>query len=105
MKIFFKMLCLTLGLGISSLSWAEEPLKIGFVYVTSTGEAGWSYQHDQGRLHIEKVFGDKIKTTYIENVAEGPDAERVITQLAQSGHKLIFTTSFGFMNTAHGSDS
>jgi len=87
-----------LSLSIPTFSFAEEPLKVGFVYVTSTGEAGWSHQHDQARLHIEKVFGDKIKTTFIENVAEGPDAERVITQLAQSGHKVIFTTSFGFMN-------
>jgi len=98
MKNIFKMLCFTLSLSISTFSWAAEALKVGFVYVTSTGEAGWSYQHDQARLNLEKVFGDKIKTTFIENVAEGPDAERVITQLAQSGHKLIFTTSFGFMN-------
>jgi len=96
---FFKILCLTLG--FSSFAWSQhtdEPLKIGFVYVSSTGEAGWTHTHDQARLNLEKVFGDKIKTTFIENVAEGPDAERVITQLAQSGHKLIFTTSFGFMN-------
>jgi len=98
MKSIFKMLCLTIGLGFSVFSAAEEPLKVGFVYVSSTGEAGWTYSHDQARLNLEKVYGDKIKTTFIENVAEGPDAERVITQLAQSGHKLIFTTSFGFMN-------
>jgi len=98
MKKIFKMLCLTLTLGFSAFSHAEEPLKIGFVYVSSTGEAGWTYTHDQARLNLEKVYGDKIKTTFIENVAEGPDAERVITQLAQSGHKLIFTTSFGYMN-------
>ena len=95
----FKMLCLTLSLSVSALSHAdEEPLKVGFVYVSSTGEAGWTYTHDEARLNLEKVFGDKVKTTFIENVAEGPDAERVITQLAQSGHKLIFTTSFGYMN-------
>jgi len=98
MKNIIKMLCLTLTLAFSAFSYAEEPLKVGFVYVSSTGEAGWTHTHDQARLNLEKVFGDKIKTTFIENVAEGPDAERVITQLAQSGHKLIFTTSFGFMN-------
>jgi len=98
MNNIFKMLCLTLTLGFSALSHAEEPLKVGFVYISSTGEAGWTYTHDQARLNLEKVFGDKVKTTFIENVAEGPDAERVITQLAQSGHKLIFTTSFGYMN-------
>jgi simple sugar transport system substrate-binding protein len=76
---------------------AADPLKVGFVYVGPIGDHGWSYQHDQGRLAIEKQFGDKVKTTYVENVSEGPDAERVIQQLAQS-NDLIFTTSFGFMN-------
>lgn len=99
MSKIFKMLCLTLSLSFAAFSHADdEPLKVGFVYVSSTGEAGWTYTHDEARLNLEKVFGDKIKTTFIENVAEGPDAERVITQLAQSGHKLIFTTSFGYMN-------
>lgn len=77
---------------------AADPFKVGFVYVGPIGDHGWSYQHDQGRLAVEKQFGDKVKTTYVENVAEGADAERVINQLAQSGHDLIFTTSFGFMN-------
>lgn len=77
---------------------AEDPLKVGFVYVGPIGDHGWSYQHDQGRLSAEKHFGDKIKTTYVENVAEGADAERVIRNLAKTGHDLIFTTSFGFMN-------
>ncbi|MDX6751535.1 BMP family ABC transporter substrate-binding protein [Geminicoccaceae bacterium 1502E] len=77
---------------------AEEPLKIGFVYVGPVGDHGWSYQHDQGRLAVEKEFGEKVKTSFVENVSEGPDAERVIRQLASSGHELIFTTSFGFMN-------
>ena len=54
--------------------------------------------HDQGRQQLEKEFGDKIKTSFVENVAEGPDAERVIRQLAEAGNQLIFTTSFGFMN-------
>lgn len=98
MKNMFKILCLMLSLSISAFSFAKDPLKIGFVYVSSTGEAGWTYTHDQARLNLENVFGDKIETTFIENVAEGPDAERVITQLAQSGHELIFTTSFGYMN-------
>lgn len=75
-----------------------DPLKIGFVYVTPVGEAGWSYSHDLGRKAIEAKFGDKVETTYVEAVAEGADAERVITQLAKSGNDLIFTTSFGYMN-------
>ncbi|WP_026363258.1 BMP family ABC transporter substrate-binding protein [Methylopila sp. M107] len=77
---------------------ADEPLKIAFVYVGPIGDHGWSYQHEVGRKAVEKEFGDKVKTTYVENVSEGPDAERVIAQLAQAGNKLIFTTSFGFMN-------
>lgn len=77
---------------------ADEPLKVGFVYVGPIGDHGWTYQHDQGRLAVEKQFGDKVETTYIENVPEGADAERVIRKLAQDGNKLIFTTSFGFMN-------
>jgi simple sugar transport system substrate-binding protein len=77
---------------------AEAPLKIGFVYVSPVGDAGWTYQHDLARRHLEKVYGDKIKTTFVESVPEGADAERVIRQLAADGNTLIFTTSFGYMN-------
>ncbi len=76
---------------------AAEKLKIGFVYIGPVGDFGWTYQHDQGRKAVEKEFGDKVETTYVENVPEGPDAERVIEQLARAGNKLIFTTSFGYM--------
>ena len=82
----------------SALAAAHEKTKVGFVYVGPTGDFGWTYEHDLGRQAIEKEFGDKVETTYVENVAEGPDAERVIRQMAQSGHDLIFTTSFGYMN-------
>ncbi|MCG6202406.1 BMP family ABC transporter substrate-binding protein [Psychromonas antarctica] len=74
------------------------PLKVGFVYVSPVGEAGWTYTHDVARKYLEEKFGDKIKTTFVESVAEGADAERVITQLAKSGNDLIFSTSFGYMN-------
>jgi basic membrane protein A and related proteins len=77
---------------------AAGKVKIGFVYVGPIGDHGWSYQHHQGLLALKKEFGDKIETTYVEKVSEGPDAERVIQQLAQKGHNIIFTTSFGFMN-------
>jgi basic membrane protein A and related proteins len=77
---------------------AEEPLKVGFVYVGPVGDAGWTYAHDQGRLVMEKALGDKVKSTYVENVPEGADAERVIRKLATEGNKVIFTTSFGYMN-------
>jgi basic membrane protein A and related proteins len=72
--------------------------KVGFIYVGPIGDHGWSYQHHQGLLAVNKEFGDKVETTYVENVSEGPDAERVIDQLVQSGNSMIITTSFGFMN-------
>jgi simple sugar transport system substrate-binding protein len=73
------------------------PLKVGFVYVTPITEAGWVRQHDDGRKAVEAALGAQVKTTYVENVPEGPDAERVIRDLAQQGHQLIFTPSFGYM--------
>ena len=89
----------TAALALSGpLAAQDDPVKVGFVYVGPVGDFGWNYQHDQGRKAVEEHFGDKVETTYLENVAEGPDAERAIRQLAQSGHDLIFTTSFGFMN-------
>ena len=77
--------------------YAAEKLKVGFIYTGPIGDLGWSYQHDLGRKAMEKALGDKVETTFLENVPEGPDAERSIEQLARTGHKLIFTTSFGFM--------
>ncbi len=85
------------GLMMATSAYAAE-LQVGFVYVGPVGDFGWSYQHDQGRLAVEKEFGDAVETTYVESVPEGPDAERVIRQLAASGHGLIFTTSFGYMD-------
>lgn len=76
----------------------DEPLKVGFIYVGPVGDGGWTYQHDQGRLAIEAEFGDRVETTFIESVPEGADAERALTQLALAGNKLIFATSFGFMD-------
>jgi len=80
--------------------WAEAQTKpkVSFVYVGPIGDHGWSYQHHQGLQSIKAEFGDKIDSNYVENVSEGPDAERVIDQLASSGSSIIFTTSFGFMN-------
>ncbi|MET3135871.1 basic membrane protein A [Undibacterium sp. GrIS 1.2] len=79
-------------------AFAAEPLKVAFVYLGPVGDGGWTFQHDQGRLAIEKEFGAKIKTTFVENVPETADAERIIRQLAVDGNKLIFTTSFGYMD-------
>jgi simple sugar transport system substrate-binding protein len=83
--------------GVSGASAAEK-LKAAWVYVGPVGDFGYSYQHDQGRLAVEKALGDKVQTTFVENVPEGPDAERAIERLARDGNKLIFTTSFGFMD-------
>ena len=86
-----------LALGLAGATMAE-PTKVGFVYVGPVGDGGWTYEHDQGRLAVEAEFGDDVETVYVENVAEGPDAERVITQMALQGADLIFTTSFGYMD-------
>lgn len=94
----FSALALAAGAATALPARAADPLKIGFVYVGPIGDHGWTYQHDQGRLAVEAAFGDKVETTYVESVAEGADAERVITQLARAGNGLIFTTSFGYMN-------
>ena len=78
---------------------AAEPFKVGFIYVAPIGDAGWTYQHELGRKALVAALGDAVKTTYVENVPEeGADAERVIRKLATEGNKLIYTTSFGFMN-------
>ena len=87
-----------IALVVANAAWAEDPMKVGFVYVGPVGDHGWTYQHDQGRLAVEAHFGDAVETTYVENVNEGVDAERVIRNMAATGHDLIFTTSFGFMN-------
>ncbi|HBK05923.1 MAG TPA: BMP family ABC transporter substrate-binding protein [Acetobacteraceae bacterium] len=77
---------------------AADPLKVGFIYLGPVGDFGWTYQHDIARKAAVEHFGDKIKTTYVENVAEGPDSEKVLNDLANQGNKLIFATSFGYMN-------
>jgi basic membrane protein A and related proteins len=76
---------------------SNEPIKAGFVYVSPITEAGWTRQHDEGRKAVERALGDQVKTTFVADVPEGADAERVIRDLAQQGHKIIFTPSFGYM--------
>lgn len=90
---------------LSAAAAEPVPLKVGFVYVAPLTDTGWVRQHDQGRLAMERALNadakaralPPVQTTYVENVAEGPDAERVIRDLAQQGHRLIFTPSFGYM--------
>lgn len=77
---------------------AAEPLKAGFVYIGPTGDHGWTYAHDVGRKQVEAQSGGKVQTTFVENVPETADAERVFRDMAQKGHKVVFATSFGYMN-------
>jgi basic membrane protein A len=76
------------------------PLKVAFVYVSPIGEAGWTFEHDQGRLAMQKALGARVQTTVVEAVAEGADAERVMRDLASQGHGLIVATSFGYLEPA-----
>jgi len=87
---------LTSVLGVAG--GTPEALKVGFIYVGPVGDYGWSYAHDQGRKYLETTLPD-VQTTYVESVPEGADAERVLTQLARSGHKVIVATSYGYMDT------
>jgi basic membrane protein A len=75
-----------------------EPLKIGFAYVGPVGDAGWTFAHDRARLAVEKEFGDKVATSKAESVPEGPDAERVLRDMVGQGNRLIFGTTFGYMD-------
>ena len=85
-------------IGLSALcSAAGSPLKVAFVYVGPISDGGWSYQHHLGKLAVDKEFGSRVATTYVESVPETADAERVIRQLAAKDNQVIFTTSFGYM--------
>ncbi|GAB3242848.1 BMP family ABC transporter substrate-binding protein [Chitinimonas naiadis] len=80
------------------LAQAADPAKIGFVYIGPTGDHGWTYSHDQGRKAVEAKLGSKVSTSFVENVPETADAERVFRDLAQKGYKVVYATSFGYMN-------
>ena len=77
---------------------SNEATKVGFVYLTTPGDHGWTYAHEVARQDVEKHFGNKVETTFVENVPEGPDSARVIRELAKQGNEIIFTTSFGYMD-------
>ena len=85
-------------LATPSIARAAGPLKVAFVYVSPVGDAGWTFQHELGRRAVDAALGAAVKTSFVENVEEGADAERVIRKLASDGNDLIFTTSFGYMN-------
>lgn len=94
----------TAAAGVSTLALPrlgraqQDHVRAAFVYVGPVGDHGWTYRHDVARRDVEAALGDKVTTTFVENVSEGPDAERVIRQLAADGNDIVFTTSFGFMN-------
>ena len=98
MNLFKTLAIVVLSVLITFSVQAGDKLKVGFIYVGPVGDHGWTYMHDQGRLQVEKELGDKVETTYVENVPEGADAERVITQMALQGVDIIFATSFGYMD-------
>ena len=85
-------------LGVSIGSANADPKKVGFIYIGPPGDHGWTYMHDVGRQYMESQLGDAVTSTYIENVPENADAVRAIRKLAASGHDLIFTTSFNYMD-------
>lgn len=96
-KLMMSAAVLAVALGMSAASAAaQEKLKACWVYVGAIGDFGWTYQHNQGRLAVEKELGDKVQTIFVENVPEA-DSERAIERLAREGCGIVFTTSFGFM--------
>ncbi len=98
MKLLPKLLAsaaLAAGLALP-VTAQDDPFQVGFIYIGTPGDYGWTYEHDQGRLAVEEHFGDRVETVYLENVPEGADAERAITQMILGGADMIFTTSFGY---------
>lgn len=96
----FAALAFFCGHNPNALAQGQAPLKVGFVYVSPVGQSGWSYQHDLGRQAMQAALGGQVRTTVVEAVAEGPDSERVMRDLASQGHGLIFATSFGYLEPA-----
>src|SRR6202142_242730 len=98
-KAFFAAAAALLLAGsMSSGAWAADKLKVGFIYLGPVGDLGWTYQHELARQALVKECGDKVETTFLENGPEGPDAQGAVEQLVRAGNKLIFTTSFGYMD-------
>jgi simple sugar transport system substrate-binding protein len=86
-------------LGMAMGASAADKVKVGFIYVGPIGDHGWTYRHDIGRQQVEEAYGDKVETTFVESVPEGPDAERVMRNMAKGGADIIFATSFGYMQS------
>lgn len=99
MTLWKKLVLGVSALALASAAAAQAPLKMAWVYVGPIGDGGWTYAHDLGRKEVEKKLGAKVQTTYVESVPEGADAERVIRDLAAKGNQIVFTTSFGYMES------
>ncbi|PBB85697.1 MULTISPECIES: BMP family ABC transporter substrate-binding protein [unclassified Mesorhizobium] len=97
-KLLIALMTTAAALSLAATAQAADKLKACWVYTGPIGDFGYSYQHDQGRLEVEKALGDKVETAYLENVSEGPDADRAFERLAREKCKIIFGTSFGFMD-------
>jgi basic membrane protein A len=97
-KLLIALMTTAAALSLAATAQAADKLKACWVYTGPIGDFGYSYQHDQGRLEVEKALGDKVETAYLENVSEGPDADRAFERLARENCKIIFGTSFGFMD-------
>ena len=97
-RLLIALMTTAAAMSLAVTAEAADKLKACWVYTGPIGDFGYSYQHDQGRLEVEKALGDKVETAYLENVSEGPDADRAFERLAREGCKLIFGTSFGFMD-------
>lgn len=100
-KILGTIAAIALSLSASTAFAAMDKVKACFIYVGPIGDFGWSYQHDQGRLAVEKALGDKVETAYLESVPEGADGERALERFARSGCNIIFATSFGYMDAVN----
>lgn len=91
-------LALAAGLMAAAPALADDPLKIGFIFPSPVGDVGWAAELNNGRLAVEEHFGDKVETVFVENVPEGPDAARIMNQMAATGADMIMLGSFGYMN-------
>jgi basic membrane protein A len=99
LKLFSATLLMLGSLAVSAQAdTPKDNITVGFIYVGPTGDHGWTYRHDIGRQQVEEAYGDRVTTRFVESVAEGADAERVMTQMALQGADIIFATSFGYMD-------
>lgn len=97
--LFTALLVLTLVLGACGAEeGAGEKIKVAFIYIGQPGDLGWTYEHERGRLMLEEELGDKVETVTVLDVPEGPDAEKAIRDVVQQGAKVVFATSFGYMD-------